>query len=147
MSRTNRQMVYLWVFPRVMMRGGMLQESAKSLAGLMESLVIFAAFSCRASRFRGLLCLTSRLSQLQSKVSKGQTIPTCKYNFIPPLETSKYEFADPEKENVTNICFLALLLQQNPETYEGARPEDVGYADVAAYHLAHQDFSYKLSCT
>ncbi|GKC40334.1 hypothetical protein Tco_1052718 [Tanacetum coccineum] len=101
----------------------MSQESGKSLAGLMESHVTVAASSCGASRFKELAAigLTGRLSRLQSDVPRGQVIPTYKqkYNFIPPLEACKYQFADSEKEKRV------------------WGPEDVGYADAASFHLAH----------
>ncbi|GJX19950.1 hypothetical protein Tco_0222627 [Tanacetum coccineum] len=90
---------------------GMSQESDKRLVGMMESHVILTASSSSQVGHHHFNLEFPRV---------GRCRPTYmqQYNFIPPLKVCKYQFPDLEKEKVKNRYSLALLPEQNPDSYK-----------------------------
>ncbi|PWA52012.1 replication factor A protein 1 [Artemisia annua] len=93
----------------------------------LERPILIAVSSCRVSKFRNNLQLSStpasyyyinlRIPQLEEYRAQYKEV----FNLKPPLEIVRQPYKDREKEKFRNRFPLALLLSETPKTYEGVR--------------------------
>ncbi|GJU99648.1 hypothetical protein Tco_1328919 [Tanacetum coccineum] len=103
----------------------MAREFDKNLVEKMETPMIIVVTTCRVSRYRDLQLSASlatyyyfNLDILEVKQSQAEYMR--KHNLNPPLTVCKYCHQNPNKDRLRNRYSLALLLQQNPDTYQAS---------------------------